>query len=65
MLKRLFYVIATILIIIWAVGFFVYAVGALIHLLLILAVLLIAFKISRGSDKTKKTQKPVSKYREF
>lgn len=59
MLKRVFYIAAAILIVIWAVGFFVYALGAVIHLLLILAVILIAFRIARGT-KSKKNQKSES-----
>lgn len=61
MLKRVFYIVAVILIIIWAVGFFVYALGALVHLLLIMAILLIAFKVSRGS-REKTHHDSVSKY---
>ena len=53
MLKKIFYIIALVLIVIWAVGFFVYALGALVHLLLIIAILIIAFRISRSSQKNK------------
>lgn len=60
MFKRVFYILAAILIVIWAVGFFVYALGALVHLLLILAILLIAFKIARSGKN--KNQKPQSNY---
>jgi Flp pilus assembly protein TadB len=51
MFKKFFYIIAAILIIIWAVGFFIYAVGAIVHLLLIAAVLLIIFRVARGSRR--------------
>ena len=61
MFKRIFYIVAVVLIIIWAVGFFVYALGALVHLLLILAILLIAFRVARGSRK-KTPRDSVSKY---
>lgn len=54
MLRKLFYVIAAVLIVIWAVGFFVYALGALVHLVLIAAILLIAFKVSRTSRRVPK-----------
>jgi hypothetical protein len=54
MLKKVFYVIAAVLIVIWAVGFFVYALGALVHLVLIAAILLLAFRISRSSKKVPK-----------
>jgi hypothetical protein len=62
MLKRAFYVLAAILIVIWAVGFFVYALGALMHLLLIVAILLIAFRISRGSGRRKIENDRMKKY---
>lgn len=51
MFKKLFYILALVLIVIWAVGFFMYALGALVHLLLILAILIIAIRISRSSRK--------------
>ncbi len=54
MIKKIFYIAAAVLIVIWAVGFFVYALGALVHLLLILAILLIAFRVARGSKKKPK-----------
>lgn len=50
-MKQIFYILAAILLVIWAVGFFVYALGALVHLALIVALLLIAFKISRWSKR--------------
>ena len=46
---KLLYVIAAILIIAWAIGFFVYAASSLIHILLVMAfisVLLRFFKIN-------------------
>lgn len=51
MLKKFFYILAAVLIIIWAVGFFVYAVGAIVHLLLIAALLLVVFRVARGSRR--------------
>lgn len=53
MLKRIFYIVAAILIVIWAIGFFVYALGAVIHLLLIVAIVLIAIRVSRTGMKTR------------
>ena len=43
------YIIAVILIIGWLLGFFVYSVGALIHILLVIAVIAILLAIIRGS----------------
>jgi hypothetical protein len=45
----LLYIIAVILIIGWLLGFFVYSVGALIHVLLVLAVIAVLLAIIRGS----------------
>jgi hypothetical protein len=45
---NLLYLIAVILIIGWAIGFFVFSLGAFIHLLLIFAVIAILFRLIRG-----------------
>jgi hypothetical protein len=44
---NLLYVIAVILIIGWAIGFFGYAAGGLIHVLLVIAIVLFLFKFIR------------------
>jgi hypothetical protein len=44
---NLLYVIAVILIIGWAIGFFGYAAGGLIHLLLVIAIVMILLKFIR------------------
>jgi len=44
----LLYLIAVILIIFWAVGFFAYSVGSIIHILLVIAVVAILLRIIRG-----------------
>lgn len=44
---NLLYVIAVILIIGWAIGFFGYAAGGLIHVLLVIAVIMILLKFIR------------------
>ncbi|MFD0793134.1 lmo0937 family membrane protein [Mucilaginibacter litoreus] len=46
-MNSLLYVIAAILIIGWAIGFFVAAVGSFIHLLLVLAIIVLLFRIIR------------------
>ena len=48
-MNSLLYLIAVILVILWAIGFFVYSAGALIHLLLVIAVIAILLRIIRGS----------------
>ncbi len=45
---NLLYIIAVILIIGWALGFFFFSLGAFIHLLLIFAVIAILFRLIRG-----------------
>jgi hypothetical protein len=43
----LLYIIAVILAIAWAVGFFVYAASGLIHILLVMAFLTVVFRLVR------------------
>jgi Family of unknown function (DUF5670) len=44
---NLLYVIAVILVIIWAIGFFGYAAGGIIHILLVIAIVLFLLKVIR------------------
>jgi hypothetical protein len=44
----LLYVIAIILIIGWALGFFYFSAGGIIHVLLIIAIIAILFRLIRG-----------------
>ncbi|HXB45970.1 MAG TPA: lmo0937 family membrane protein [Puia sp.] len=46
---NLLYIIAVILIIAWAIGYFGYAAGGLIHILLVIAVIAIVLKVIRGA----------------
>ena len=47
-MSNLLYTIAVILIIIWAIGFFAYSAGSIIHILLVIAVISILLNIIRG-----------------
>ena len=47
-MNNLLYIIAVILIIGWALGFFVYAASGLIHILLVIAVIAIVLRLIRG-----------------
>lgn len=47
---NLLYVVAVILIIGWALGFFVYSAGSIIHLLLVIAIVAILLRVIRGRD---------------
>ena len=45
---NLLYLIAVILVIAWAVGFFAYSVGGIIHILLIIALIAVILRIIQG-----------------
>jgi hypothetical protein len=47
-MSNLLYLIALILIIFWAIGFFAYSAGGIIHILLVIAIVSILFRIIRG-----------------
>ncbi len=48
----LLYVIAIILLIGWAVGFFFFSAGYLIHVLLVIAIIAIIFRLIQGDRKS-------------
>ncbi|MDD2984460.1 MAG: lmo0937 family membrane protein [Crocinitomicaceae bacterium] len=45
---NLLYFIAVIILIFWAIGFFGYAIGGLIHLLLVLALVLVVVRLVKA-----------------
>jgi hypothetical protein len=45
---NLLYIIAVILIIAWAIGFVGYSAGGLIHVLLVIAVIAVIFRLVQG-----------------
>jgi hypothetical protein len=45
---NLLYIVAVILIIAWAVGFIGYSAGGIIHVLLVIAVIAILFRLIQG-----------------
>lgn len=49
-MNNLLYAIAVIMVIIWATGFFAYHTGGIIHLLLVIAIIAILFRVIRGKD---------------
>lgn len=49
-MTNLLYTIAVILVILWALGFFAYGMGNLIHILLVIAIIAILFRIIKGKD---------------
>ncbi len=46
---NLLYVIAVVLVIFWAIGFFGYHTGGIIHVLLVIALIAILFRIIKGN----------------
>jgi hypothetical protein len=51
-MRSILYILAVILVIGWAIGFFAYAVGGLIHILLVLAVIALLLAVIRGDTTT-------------
>ena len=47
-MSALLYLIAIILLIGWLLGFFVYSLGAFIHILLVLAIIAVLFRLISG-----------------
>ncbi|WP_309609970.1 lmo0937 family membrane protein [Flavobacterium sp.] len=45
---NLLYTIAVILIIFWAIGFFAYSAGSLIHILLVIALVAVILRVIQG-----------------
>ena len=52
-MTNLLYLIAVLLVIFWALGFFVYNAGGLIHILLVIAVVAILLRIISGKNVIK------------
>jgi hypothetical protein len=48
-MNNLLYLIAVVLIIGWAIGVFAYSAGGIIHVLLVIAIIAILFKVIRGN----------------
>ncbi|MGX7668641.1 lmo0937 family membrane protein [Flavobacterium pedocola] len=49
-MQNLLYTAAVILVILWALGFFVFSVGKLIHLLLVIAVIAILLRLIKTKE---------------
>ncbi|WP_339837162.1 lmo0937 family membrane protein [uncultured Flavobacterium sp.] len=47
-MQNLLYIAALILVFLWALGFFVYSAGGLIHILLVIAVIAILLRLIKG-----------------
>lgn len=49
-MQNLLYTIAVILVILWALGFFMYSAGNIIHILLVIAVIAILLRLIKGKN---------------
>lgn len=49
-MSNLLYIIAVILVIAWAIGFIGYSAGGLIHILLVIAVIAVIFRLIQGKN---------------
>jgi hypothetical protein len=47
-MSNLLYTIAVILVIFWAIGFFAYGAGSIIHILLVIALIAVILRIIQG-----------------
>lgn len=47
-MNNILYTIAIVLIIMWAIGFFAYSAGAMIHILLVIAIVAILLRLIQG-----------------
>ncbi|MBI1191641.1 MAG: lmo0937 family membrane protein [Bacteroidetes bacterium] len=45
---NILYLVAVVLVIVWALGFFAYSAGSIIHILLVIAVIAILLRVIRG-----------------
>jgi hypothetical protein len=47
-MQNLLYTVAVIMVILWALGFFVYSAGNIIHILLLIAVIAVLLKVIKS-----------------
>jgi hypothetical protein len=47
-MSNLLYTLAVILVIFWAIGFFAYSVGSIIHILLVIAIVAVLLRLIQG-----------------
>ncbi|HLN19535.1 MAG TPA: lmo0937 family membrane protein [Bacteroidales bacterium] len=50
-MERVLYIIVLILIVIWIIGFFLYSLGAIIHIVLLLAFIILLVKLFSGRNR--------------
>ena len=49
-MSNLLYTVAVVLVILWALGFFVYSAGNIFHILLVIAIIAILFRLIKGRE---------------
>ncbi|MCV2487219.1 lmo0937 family membrane protein [Flavobacterium procerum] len=49
-MSNLLYTVAVILVILWALGFFVYSFGSIIHILLVIAIIAVLLRLIKGRE---------------
>ncbi|MES2762643.1 MAG: lmo0937 family membrane protein [Bacteroidota bacterium] len=49
-MSNLLYILAVILVVCWAIGFFAYSAGSLIHILLVIALIAIILRVIQGKE---------------
>lgn len=47
-MSNLLYTLAIVLIILWAIGFFAYSAGGIIHILLVIAIIAVILRVIQG-----------------
>ncbi len=47
-MRSILYIVAVVLVIVWAIGFFGYALGGIIHILLVIAIISILLDVIAG-----------------
>jgi hypothetical protein len=47
-MNNLLYLVAFLLVIFWAIGFFAFSLGGLVHILLVIAIIAVLFRLIRG-----------------
>ena len=50
-MSDILYVVAVIMIVLWLLGYFIFSLGAIIHALLVIAVIMILLRLIRGGKK--------------
>jgi hypothetical protein len=49
-MSNLLYILAVILVVCWAIGFFAYSAGGLVHILLVIALIAVVLRVIQGRN---------------